>query len=154
MELKVERKWKKDTYTIGKMYVNGKYFCDTLEDKDRGLKNTDPIAKIKSVKVYGETAIPTGKYEVLMNTISPKFAASSFYKRVCGGKVPRLKNVPGWEGVLIHSFNTALESYGCVGVGKNTIKGKITESRVTFEKLYKEMKKAYDKGETITIEII
>ena len=67
MEIKVDRKWKKDTYTIGNLYINGKFFGNTLEDKDRGLKQTDSLAIIQSKKVYGETAIPTGRYEILMN---------------------------------------------------------------------------------------
>ena len=67
--------------------------------------------------------------------------------------MPRLLNVPGYEGVLIHPGNTALDSAGCLLVGKNTIKGKITQSKETFAKLYKEMKAASDKGEKIEIEI-
>lgn len=154
MELKVDRKWKKDTYTIGNLYVNGKLFCNTLEDKDRGLKQTDPIAVIKSKKVYGETAIPTGKYIVAMNIISPKYSVVSWYKSLCGGKMPRLMNVPGFDGILIHPGNSALDSFGCVLVGKNTIKGKLTDSKNWFKKLYQEMKKASDKGEIITLTII
>lgn len=67
--------------------------------------------------------------------------------------MPRLLNVPGFDGILIHPGNTALDSYGCILVGKNTVKGKITQSKDTFAKLYKELKAAADKGETIEIEI-
>lgn len=153
MEIKVDRKWKKDTYTIGNLYINSKFFCNTIEDKDRGLKQTDSLQKINEVKVYGETAIPTGKYEVLMDVYSPKFGSVTFYQQVCKGKVPRLRNVPGWSGVLIHAMNSALESYGCLGVGKNTAKGKVTDSRNWFKKLYREMEKAYKIGEKIYITI-
>jgi hypothetical protein len=75
MKLLVDRKWKKDTYTIGRFFVNGVLFCNSLEDKDRGLKQTDSLSTIKSKKVYGETAIPTGIYKIDMETVSPKYAA-------------------------------------------------------------------------------
>lgn len=153
MKILVDRKWKKDTYTIGNLYVNGKLFCNTLEDKDRGIKQTDSLAYIKSKKIYGETAIPTGKYVVTMNVTSPKYASVKWYWNLCKGLMPRLLNVPGFDGILIHPGNTALDSYGCILVGKNTVKGKITQSKDTFAKLYKELKAAADKGETIEIEI-
>lgn len=154
MKLKVERRWKKDMYTIGILYVDGIRFCETLEDKDRGLKQTDPLSTIQRKKVYGETAIPTGIYTVQMNIISPKYAGISWYQKTCRGRMPRLENVPGFEGILIHPGNTALDSYGCLLVGRNTVKGQVTQSRDTFEKLYKKMRAASDRGEKITIEIV
>ena len=153
MKIEVERRWKKETYTIGRLYVDGVYFCNTLEDKSRGLKQTDSLFFIKQRKVYGETAIPTGTYTIAMNVTSPKYSASAWYWQLCKGKVPRLMNVPGWEGVLIHTGNNALQTYGCILVGKNTKVGQLTESKATFKALYKEMKKAYDEGEEITITI-
>ncbi len=154
MEIKVDRKWKKDTYTIGNLYINGKFFCNTLEDKDRGLKSTQPLSYIKSAKVPSETAIPTGKYEVLMTVKSQKYSKVSWINALCGGFMPRLKNVPGFDGILIHSGSSALDSAGCLLVGKNTIKGRLTQSRDTFTNLYKELKNAHNRGEKITIEII
>lgn len=153
MKIELERRWKKATYTIGRLYVDGVYFCDTLEDRDRGLKQTDPIATIKSRKVYGETAIPSGTYGVAMNVTSPKYAAVSWYWQLCQGKMPRLLSVPGFEGILIHPGNTALDSLGCILVGRNTKVGQLTESKATFQKLYKEMAKAVKEGEEITIVI-
>lgn len=154
MKIKVERKWKKSTYSIGRLYINGVFFCNTLEDKDRDLKQTDSLSSIKSKKVYGETAIPLGTYGVMMNVVSPKFKAVKWIKDLCGGKMPRLKGVPGFDGILIHSGSSALDSYGCILVGKNTIVGRLTNSKETFKELYKKMKDAYDKGEEITIEIV
>lgn len=154
MKLRIERRWKKETYCIGRLYVDGVYFCNTLEDKDRGLKQTDSLSYIKARKVYQETAIPTGVYEVAMDITSPKYSASAWYWKLCQGKVPRLLNVPGWEGVLLHTGNTALDTAGCPLIGKNTKVGQLTESKATFEKLYKRMKAAHDKGEKITIEIV
>ena len=154
MKLRLERRWPKQTYTIGILYIDGLRFCETLEDKDRGLKQTDSLSYIKSRKVYQETAIPKGTYKVAMNITSPKYSASAWYWKLCQGKVPRLLNVPGWDGVLIHTGNTALDTAGCCLVGRNTKVGQLTESKATFEKLYKKMKAAYDKGEEITIEIV
>lgn len=153
MKLEIERRWKKETYTIGRLYVDGVFFCNTLEDKCRGLKKTDSTFFIKQRKVYGETAIPTGEYAVAMNVTSPKYAAVAFYWQLCQGKMPRLLNVPGFDGILIHPGNTALDTLGCILVGKNTKVGQLTESKATFKALYKEMEKAYKAGEEITIDI-
>lgn len=153
MKLLSDRKWKKDTYTISRFYVDGQLFCNIIEDKDRGLKQTDPLSKIQKEKVYAETAIPTGTYNVRMDIKSPKYSAYKWYRDLCNGYMPRLENVPGFEGILIHPGNTALDSAGCLIPGKNTKVGQVTDSKATFAKLYKKMKKAYDKGEKITIEI-
>lgn len=151
MLITIDRKYKKDTYTISNLYIDGKWFCNALEDKDRGLKQTDSLSTIKAKKVYGETAIPSGRYNISMITLSPKFSVNPFYKKVCQGKVPRLQNVPGFEGILMHCGSSALDSYGCLLVGLNKVKGKVTQSRETFEKLYKVMYQAYKKGEKIEI---
>lgn len=153
MKLLVDRKWKKEAYTIGRLYIDGVFFCNTLEDKDRGLKQTDSLAIIQSKKVYGETAIPIGTYNIRMDIKSPKYSLLSWYKNLCKGFMPRLENVPGWSGILIHPLNSPDQTLGCLGVGKNTQVGKLTDSKNTFAKLYKKMKAAYDKGEKITIEI-
>lgn len=117
MKILVKRIAKKDTYTIGKMYIDGKYFCDTLEDKDRGLTQTTPLSIIKSKKVSGQTAIPTGTYKVIVNK-SPKF----------GRMLPRLLDVPGFDGILIHRGNTDKDSSGCLLVGENKVVGKVINS--------------------------
>ena len=153
MRLLVERKWPKETYTIGRLYIDGELFCNTLEDKDRMLFQDDPLSVIRRTKVVGETAIPRGKYEVRMDIASPKYGAVTWYKQLCGGRMPRLMNVPGFDGILIHPGNTALDTLGCILVGKNTRKGQLTDSRETFKALYKKMDAAYLRGETITIEI-
>lgn len=153
MELKVKRKAFEKDYTIGKLYIDGVAFCDTLEDTDRGLTQDMPLEEIKSKKVYGKTAIPTGTYEIDMNTVSPKFEKRSWAKPF-GGKIPRLINVPGFEGILVHPLNQASESLGCIGVGKNSIKGMITDSSRTFMTLMtKYLLPAKVKGEKITITI-
>lgn len=142
MNLKIIREYKGDTYTIGRMYINGQYFCDTLEDKDRGLKQTTPLLEIKKIKVQHETAIPTGKYKVVINT-SPKF----------GRILPRLLNVPGFDGILIHRGNTDKDSSGCILVGENKVKGKVINSSSYETKLVSILSERHNKGESIEIEI-
>ena len=102
MEILVERKWKKPNYTIGVMSIDGKRLCETLEDPDRGLKDSMSVAEIKAIKKPKITAIPTGTYEVTLNVVSPKFSKYPFYNSINGGRVPRLLNVKGFEGILIH----------------------------------------------------
>ena len=154
MEILVERKWKRPTYTIGKLYVNGTFLCNTLEDKDRGLTQNMPLSKIKEVKIAAVTAIPTGTYTVNMNTVSPKYSIKPWYIKNCNGaKVPRLENVPGYSGVLIHTGNTDKDTNGCILVGKNDIVGMITNSKEWFLKLYNMMYAAHKKGEKIQITI-
>lgn len=152
MELKLSRDYKKDKYTIGRLYINNKLFCNTIEDKCRGLSSNMSVDIIKGLKVYGETAIPTGTYEIDLNTISPKFKDKSWAKPY-GGKIPRLLNVKGFEGILIHPGNTAQDSYGCLLCGLNTKKGMVTNSTEYFHKLMKELLKAKMFGEKITITI-
>ena len=101
MRLKVERRWPKATYTLGRLYIDGIFYYNTLEYADRGLKQTDSLAYIKSRKVAGETAVPKGTYGVAMNVTSPKYASVAWYWNFCQGKMPRLLNVPGFEGILI-----------------------------------------------------
>lgn len=135
MKLRVERLWKKPAYTVGRLFVDGKFFCNTLEDTVRDLSNEK--------KVYGKTAIPYGKYKVVYNW-SPKF----------GRNLPRLLNVPAFEGILIHPGNTADDSAGCILVGRNTEVGRLTESRYTSDKLNVLIEDAQRRGESITIEIV
>lgn len=153
MELKVKRVAKKEDYTIGKLYIDGVYFADTLEDCDRGLTQDMPLEEIKAKKVYGKTAIPTGTYEIDMNTVSPKFKDRSWAKPY-GGKLPRLIGVKGFDGVLCHPGNTSESTSGCLLVGKNSVKGMVTDSSRTFMSLMsKYLLPAKVKGEKITITI-
>ena len=135
MKLRVERLWKKPAYTVGRLFVDGKLFCNTLEDTVRDLSNEK--------KVYGKTAIPYGEYRVVYNW-SPKF----------GRNLPRLLNVPAFEDILIHPGNTADDSAGCILVGRNTEVGRLTESRYTSDKLNVLIEDVQRGGESITIEIV
>lgn len=124
MELKLKRLHKNPTYTIGKLYVDGQYLCDTVEDCDRGLKQSMTSQQIAVKKVYGKTAIPSGRYKVTL-TFSNKF------KRV----LPLVNDVIGFLGIRIHAGNTADDSLGCIIVGENKIKGGVVNSKVTLERL-------------------
>lgn len=152
MEITVDRKWKKDTYTIGVCYINGVRFSETLEDKDRGLDNSMSESVIKSKKIYGQTAIPTGTYEIKM-TYSPKFANRAWAKKY-SGKVVEITNVKAYSGVRIHPFNTAAESLGCIAVGRNLVKGKVLQSTIHYQKLVDDyISPALKRGEKVTITI-
>lgn len=154
MDLTLRRIAKRPTYTIGKLYIDGVYFCDTLEDKDRGLTQSTPLSEIRVKKVATKTAIPTGTYDLTMNIVSPRLSRYQFYRTNCNsGRVPRLLNVPGFDGILIHTGNTAADSAGCILVGKNSQVGKVLNSKTTFLKLYKLLDQASRDGEKITITI-
>lgn len=135
MILTLKRIARKAKYTIGRLYIDGAYFCDTLEDTDRGLTQSMPLWQIEQKKVYGQTAIPTGSYDVIM-TYSPKFASRSWAKPY-SGRLPLVNNVPGFSGVRVHPGNDHTQTLGCLLVGRNTVVGKVTQSADTFEKLMK-----------------
>lgn len=111
----VVRRYFADTYTIGTLYVEGKRYCDTLEDTDRGLTSDMPLDTIKAVKVYGQTAIPYGTYKV-----SVQYWAKHKIN------VPYLHDVPGFSGILIHNGGSDADTIGCILVGKNTAKGRLS----------------------------
>lgn len=153
MQLYLTRIAKRETYTIGRLFIDGQYFCDTIEDRDRGLNAALPLGRLKEMKVYGQTAIPTGVYKIDMNTVSPKFRSRSWAKPY-DGKLPRLLNVPAYDGVLIHVGNTAEDSLGCILVGRNKQVGKVLQSTDTFNSLMGILLKASEAGESIYIQIV
>lgn len=152
MELKVKRKAKRETYVIGDLSIDEVFFSNTLEDTDRGLTSDMSDEEIKEIKQKGITAIPTGRYKVVMNVQSPKFSKYKQYE-FCKGYLPRLVDVPGYEGVLIHIGNYPKDTDGCILVGKNTVKGAVMNSTATFKKLYDILKNADEAGEDIYITI-
>ena len=157
MELIVDRKWKKQSYTISNLTIDGKWFCNVLEDKDRNLDSSMSIAKIRELKKPSITAIPKGTYEITLDVISTKYCTNSFYKQVCNGKVPRLLNVKGFEGILIHVGDGprgADLSSGCLLCGYNKVKGQLRDGKEVFKKLYSLLKEAKSRGEKITIKIL
>ncbi len=160
MKLRLERIYTCSMYTIGHLYQvlpngNLKFICDTIEDTDRRLDDSMLEKEIKNKKVYSLTAIPTGKYRITMDILSPKYSKVSYYRNFCGGYLPRLLNVKGFDGILIHKGNTAEDSAGCLLVGYNKVKGKVLNSQVAFEDLMKNyLIPANRSGKDIMIEII
>ena len=135
IHLSVIRKAYRDTYTIGKMYINGEYFCDTLEDKVRVMNSIND-------KIKGETAIPAGTYKITLE-MSPRF------KR----KLPLPHDVPYFSGILIHRGNTAKDTHGCILVGENKVKGQVINSTKAEVALMDILTNAVSKGDTIDIEV-
>jgi len=130
MKLNLKRLHKTDKSTIGELSIDGKFECYTLEDVER------------AEKVFGKTAIPKGTYEVIM-TMSNRF------KRM----MPLLLNVPGYEGVRIHSGNKAEDTEGCLLLGKTRGVDVIGESRDAIAAFYPKLEAALKVGKvTITIE--
>lgn len=152
MELKLKRKYLKDDYTIGHLYIDDKYFCDTVEDKVRDYNKDGDLLDANEDKVYGKTAIPYGRYRIDMKTRSPKYSLRSAYLW-CGGYLPRLVDVPHFEGILIHAGSNSSHTEGCLIVGENKIRGGVINSMITLRKLYAELKSAELRGEQIWITI-
>ena len=143
MRILLQRHALKAGYTIGRMEINGRYFCDTLEDTDRGLSAEMSEDEIAALKVKGATAIPTGTYRIDMQTRSPRF----------GRVLPRLVSVKGYAGVLIHSGNTADDTEGCILVGLNRERGKLIGSRLKLGRLLVLLREAQAEGEEIELTI-
>lgn len=154
MKLKLERvanvKRGSRAYCIGHLYIDGEYYCDTIEDIDRGLSDELTIEQNKKLKVMSQTAIPVGTYSVTMNVVSGKFVQKEYYKKFCNGKLPRILNVKAFDGILMHRGVNEASSAGCLILGYNKVVGQVVDSQKAFEKVYQKLKTAKD-GITITI---
>lgn len=137
MLLKLQRTHKFKDKTIGRLYINGIYFCDTLEDTDMDLSNQDSLLYIKSKKIFSKTAIPRGVYEVVITQ-------SSRFKKL----LPQLLKVKGFDGIRIHSGNTEADTDGCILVGVTvkfganldiTERSYLIQSRVTMQRVMEEL---------------
>ena len=128
--LNLKRTYPKENYTIGELYIEGEYFCDTLEDT------------VRDEKIAGQTAIPYGKYEIIVNR-SPRFKRD----------LPLLLEVPNFEGIRIHRGNTAKDTSGCILVGENKVVGKVINSTPYEEEITKLIKEAISLGYKVFIEI-
>ena len=127
----MQRIVKDKAYTLGKLRIDGKEFCHTLEPRWRS-----PEAK----KVRGRTAIPAGRYPVVI-TRSPKFKQW----------LPLLLHVPNFEAIRIHAGNTVKDTKGCILVGENTEKGVLSDSRLWLERLKRKIVEAKERGEGVWI---
>lgn len=134
MELLLERKYLKAAYTIGCLSIDGTRFCDTLEDRVRDLS--------RETKVAGATAIPAGRYQVVVSH-SPRF----------GRELPRLLEVPGFTGILIHRGNTAADTAGCILVGENREQGMVVDSTSCELRLTELVRRAQSAGARVFITV-
>lgn len=128
IQIKVVRDTFTENCTLGKMYINGEYFCETLEDVDRGLHQSLPLEDNKRLKIKGETCIPYGKYKGIVNVSPAKKRA-----------LPRLLNVPAFDGILVHKGNTNKDSLGCILVGRKRNIDSIVQSTIMEEALLRIM---------------
>lgn len=153
MKLQLKRIALRPTYTIGRLLIDGERFCDTLEDRVRDTNKDGDLLDEGEGKVYAQTAIPYGTYGVTLNVQSPKYSKRKQYE-FCKGYLPRLLDVPHFEGILIHIGNKPEDSAGCILVGENKVVGGLINSTATFTRLYERLKAAADRGEDIEIEIV
>lgn len=133
MELKLIRTITNSQYTEGKLYIDGAYFSDTLEDTDRGLEQNMSEFEINRRKIYGQTCIPSGEYKVILN-MSPRF------KKI----LPRILDVKGFEGILMHAGNTVQDSSGCILLGTKSSDGVLINSRKAVDALIEKIKDQKD----------
>ncbi len=140
MKLTLKRIALRPTYTIGKLYIDDAYFCDTLEDTVRDINKNGKFDNGEQ-KIKGKTAIPYGTYEIKW-TYSPRFKKYT----------PQLMNVPSFEGIRVHAGNTSADTEGCLILGENKQVGKVLNSRATINKFYPIIKEACSNGK-VTIEI-
>ena len=130
MNLFLQRIAQTPEYTIGRLEINGKFFCHTLEDA------------VRKEKIAGKTAIPAGTYQVIVNR-SPKFKRD----------LPLLLDVPNFEGIRIHRGNTAKDTSGCILVGENKVKGKVINSTKYETLLTAILKRELQSGSNISITV-
>lgn len=146
MEIILHRAHKKPTHSIGKFYIDGKPWKDSCEDPDRGLNMWMPLAEIQAKKQYGNTAIPTGRYEITL-TYSPTF----------GRELPLINGVPGWTGARIHAGNSSKDTKGCVLPGEAPDpenRDWVSNSRKAENELIEMIREEKQKGNRVFITII
>lgn len=152
LELLVERNLFGDTYTMGRFYVDGMPFGDTIEPCSLHLSNSMPLEEIKAKKVYGKTAIPMGRYKLSLE-VSPSLKGRSYAKKY-GGKFPYLVDVPCWNSVMIHPFNRGSESRGCISVAEYLSPGVVKNATKGYQDLMDfYLVPAFERGQDVYITI-
>ena len=143
LKVLLDRRWAKPDYSIGRWYVNGELWCNTLEPTDRGLVSSMSTEEIKKIKVKGKTAIPKGKYQITMS-YSPKF------KRY----LPLINDIKCFSRVLVHVGNYPKDTEACVLLGKNNKVGMVSNSTYWVNKFVEKVNETINHGEIVTLEII
>lgn len=141
MKIEIKRVVRTEAYTAGRLHIDGKYFCDTLEPPER------------EVKVHGNTAIPYGFYRITLDVVSPRFSKSQTYASI-GARLPRVLEVPGFDGILIHPGNTVRDTAGCILVGRRGQSATLYDSRKIFFALYAALADACAEGEELELTIV
>ena len=131
MELELTRSVRTNKSTIGELTINGVFECFILEDKDRGLRKDMPISELMVMKIKTRTAIPTGRYEIVVS-FSDKFQKM----------LPLLLDVPAFAGIRIHPGNTDANTEGCLLPGKTKSADAVASSRIAFTALFDKIKVA------------
>lgn len=142
LELAVTRNVKTDLSSIGKMTVDGKFLCLSLEDKDRDLVQSMPAEQIAKVKVFGKTAIPRGRYQVILSY-------SNRFKRI----LPEIIGVPGYVGTRIHPGNKPEDTEGCILTGTTSAANWVSASKMAFDRLMAHLQPAFNQGQQVFITI-
>lgn len=142
MEILLIRENFTDSYTEGRLFINGVYVCDTIEDCDRGLTDDMTEDVILSRKVYGKTCIPYGRYKVIID-----------WSNKYGKMLIHILNVKGFDGIRVHSLNEASQSLGCIGPGIKTAPGWVSKSRDTYKKIHSKVDEALNRGDEVHITI-
>ena len=143
MRLKLKRRYFGEDYTIGSLFIDGVYFCDTIEDKNMDFNRDGDLLDPEEDKVYGETAIPFGVYKIELS-MSPRF------KRL----LPLVLDVKHFTGIRIHRGNTAKDSHGCILPGENKERGKVLNSTKYELSLVAKMQYNLERGKDIELEIV
>jgi hypothetical protein len=142
MELKVIRDVFGENTTTGKLYINDVFECFTLEDKCRGLNSNMPLDEIQRIKVYGKTAIPTGRYEV-----------TTSFSGLFNKTMPLVKNVPGYEYIRIHPGNSEKDTLGCILLGEARSADWVGNSKAAFNRFFPKLQAALKAGVKVYITI-
>lgn len=140
MILVVKRFLLDNEFTIGNLYIDKKFYCNTLEDRDRDLNSLMSVDDILKKKVYSKTAIPIGDYHLTIDY-------SNKYKK----NLPHILNVKGYDGIRLHSLNYASESLGCIGLGDYNGENAIINSRATMKVVQPIIQNAIDNKEEVMI---
>ena len=156
MKIQVKRVARKSTYTVGKVNIDGRAFCDSLGDTDRGVNQTMPFVSTGGNKGYwvkpdgthiekipGKTAIPTGLYD-----------ACSYYWEKYKCYVVMILRVPGFTGILMHNGMTADHSEGCILLGKNNVVGRLDGERIYMDALAARVMACEKRGEKVQVEVV
>lgn len=139
---------------LGRLSLDGHVLCDTLEPPSHGLTSATVPKTIRDIVRLGRSAIPVGVYRLVLSW-SPRFSPRPFYRAYGRGLVPRLQNVSGFEGVLIHCGNTVLDTCGCVIVGRRADSSTLVQSQKTYDRLMRQyFLPATRRGEPMYLEIL